>query len=68
MKGRRLYLINRATHGEHREYFKRNGFNIKTDMARQIGCELPKDHYAQRWKELNDEDVNSSASFFVAQR
>lgn len=68
VRGNRLYFINRAPHGEHRDLLSRNGFRIKTDMPRRIGSKLPGNRLAEQWKTLSDEDLNSCGSFFVVQR
>jgi SAM-dependent methyltransferase len=68
VRGRRLYLINRAPASAHRAAMAAAGFTIATDqpVIRRDG--LPKARLAARYREMSDDDAVTAGLFVIARR
>ncbi len=68
VRGRRLYLINRAPASAHRAAMSAAGFAIVTDqpVIRRDG--LPKSRLAARFRTLSDDDAVTAGLFVIARR
>jgi SAM-dependent methyltransferase len=68
VRGRRLYLINRAPASAHRAAMSAAGFAIVTDepVVRRDG--LPKARLAARFRALSDDDAMTAGLFVIARR
>lgn len=65
LKGKRLYLINRAPHSFHRQCLTREGYVIKEQLLLQRNSQLAKKMLAKKWQYLSDEDRKTEGSFMV---
>lgn len=68
VRGRRLYLINRAPASAHRAAMSAAGFAIVTDqpVIRRDG--LPKARLAARFRAMSDDDAATAGLFVIARR
>jgi len=68
VKGKRQYLINRAPQGDHLKYLAENGFTIELNLkhSKSGDPQLPAIQRATRWKNLSEDDLNTTSSFLVA--
>jgi SAM-dependent methyltransferase len=68
VRGRRLYLINRAPASAHRAAMAAAGFAIVTDqpVIRRDG--LPKSRLAARFRGMSDDDAVTAGLFIIARR
>jgi hypothetical protein len=68
VRGRRLYLINRAPAAAHRAAMQAAGFTIVTDEPVRRRDGLPKSRLAARFRALSDDDLSTAGLFVIARR
>lgn len=68
VRGRRLYLINRAPAAAHRAAIAAAGFAIVTDEPVRRNDGLPKARLAARFRTMSDDDATTAGLFVIARR
>jgi SAM-dependent methyltransferase len=68
VRGRRLYLINRAPASAHRAAMSAAGFTIVTDQPVLRRDGLPKARLAARFRAMSDDDAVTAGLFVIARR
>jgi SAM-dependent methyltransferase len=68
VRGRRLYLINRAPASAHRAAIRAAGFTIAAEQPVWRDDGLPRTRLAPRFRSLADEDLKTAGLFVIARR
>ena len=68
VRGRRLYLINRAPASAHRAAISAAGFTIMTDQPVRRSDGLAKSRLAARFRAMSDDDLSTAGLFVIARR
>ena len=68
VRGRRPFFVNREPASTHLEMMRRHGFEIVATLRRRAQDGLPRNALAPRWREMPEEDLSSSAAFFIARK
>ena len=68
IRGRRVYLLNRAPHSEHLRLLKNHGFELVCDLAVEQDGGIQRCDLDNAFKHLSDRDLRTSGTFVQAVR
>ena len=68
VKGQRVYWINRATHGQHKEQLIQNNFKIMLELKNEASSSMKLDELATRWKSIPPVELACKSSYFAVQK
>lgn len=68
IRGKRSYLINREPHSVHVRIINRLQLQIVTDIQLKSTSAIAREHLAQHYRELSEDDLTTEASFIQAMK
>jgi hypothetical protein len=66
--GKRPFMINRHPPSEHLTYLREAGFEIVTHKRHLRSDGITRDELAPKWKNISDEDLNTSGLYVIARK
>ncbi len=66
VKGGRMFLINRQPYSVHQQLHKKHGFSILKDLPKIMANNIPRNKFAERFRDLSEEDMTTSEAYMLS--